>query len=928
MERCHALVDAAALASLLQRLEPDGEVVETGSALFAGCVAVRSQEDPGKKALYVVAAELPEARADGGARWLKENRRAFEALATKGVSTLTVVFPGDWPTSPQRFRQGSTSVRFVSAAHHLWADRLRLHDDRGDLDQQKRRAFLANLGAGWSQEEERQYTEAALRAVLDGAQEQVEAREGLLRGRPDVRAGRVTVVYGPGGIGKTFFLRRVADRMTREALDDPLVGVPVFAELPLLLYTDALETWLSNHGVRLRLEQIRALVAAGVIVPVLDALDELVRGQAREGSRAFLEQLGKTASRGGRILLSSRDYYLNLDPLVREGIGKPAPSELTLGYFTKQGRRRYIQVRTGLNPDQASRWAQALEEQAVEALSGISEEDLESLIGHPLFLDAFCRIILDVPEDERAAAAAGFRIASPDVFGDIVHRVLEREEGKVQPGWEAKVAPDLDGVWRRPFAPELQQRVLTALVLMVARDGAGETLRRSTSDEGFRELYHGLFRFTQGVSADDGDTRKDILGVVVSRVLGEPEVAEHVPQDERDARRDAALDEYAGFLLQHTLSDTRPNLVQDLVFATRHRAYFDYLLADALLAQFQDVLIAGTPEARDAFIEWCLAHHIFERSDAAEAEPPFASCIDFVLWHRDALDAALRLILAYLEGDDVDDVFGSYVASLGLAVLLRVALRSGQVTVSGRSIATSSDATLELMENIVPAVSGIAIQNCSFGRIAVDESRLRDVEVIETEWDELAFRGTTATRLTFDGCSAKTLRLTGQVRITESLLDIEVAALEIDPTATLWIERCEVHPSVLEPLEQAARVRPDVIRLNECTAVAEDADLALGKGRYFVNKLMALLRRHGHEEFAVYGMKLRGRSGATQENFRAAVGVLERHGVVTYDNEMVYLTDLGEKQWFSGKSREGQRSYADVEAFWAPIVAELDQLLS
>src|SRR5262249_12086734 len=146
----------------------------------------------------------------------------------------------------------------------------------------------------------------------------------------------------------------------------------------------------------------------------------------------------------------------------------------------------------------------------------------------------------------------------------------------------------------------------------------------------------------------------------------------------------------------------------------RHRAYFDYLLADALLDQFQSVLAAGTPEARDAFIEWCLAHHIFERSDAAEAEPPFASCIDFALWHRDSLNAALRLILTYFEGEEVDDVFGSYVASLGLAVLLRVALRSGQVIVTGRSIAASSAATLELMENVVPAISGIAIRNCSF----------------------------------------------------------------------------------------------------------------------------------------------------------------------------------------------------------------------
>lgn len=47
---------------------------------------------------------------------------------------------------------------------------------------------------------------------------------------------------------------------------------------------------------------------------MLDAHDELVRGQAREGSRQFSGRLRKTIEPSGRALLSSRDYYLNLDP--------------------------------------------------------------------------------------------------------------------------------------------------------------------------------------------------------------------------------------------------------------------------------------------------------------------------------------------------------------------------------------------------------------------------------------------------------------------------------------------------------------------------------------------------------------------------------------------------------------------------------------
>ena len=58
----------------------------------------------------------------------------------------------------------------------------------------------------------------------------------------------VTVLYGPGGIGKSFFLKRTGYRMARAAMSDPRAGIPIFAELPLLLTSDALEIWLSHRA--------------------------------------------------------------------------------------------------------------------------------------------------------------------------------------------------------------------------------------------------------------------------------------------------------------------------------------------------------------------------------------------------------------------------------------------------------------------------------------------------------------------------------------------------------------------------------------------------------------------------------------------------------------------------------------------------------
>jgi hypothetical protein len=457
-----------------------------------------------------------------------------------------------------------------------------------------------------------------------------------------------------------------------------------------------------------------------------------------------------------------------------------------------------------------------------------------------------------------------------------------------------------------------------------------ETYQRSMEDERYRELYHGLFRFTRGLPPDENASRKELLGEVVQTVLGEPSIGDHVPEQERDARQHAALDEYAGFLLQHTLSDTRPNLMDDLVFATRHRAYFDYLLADALLEELREALTHPDDSSRERFIEWCLAHHIFESPGGTESEPPFASCLDFVLWHRDALDQAIRLLADYFSGTAVDDVLGSYVLSLGLAVLLRAGQRSGRAALIDTTVGANASVELELLENVVPAISSLQISGCAVGALRVGESRIRDVEVLGSDFRWLEFKNARLTRVAFDECDSDVLRFTGVIHLTDCKLDLKVPAdgFEIDPLAQISVERTQFDPDLLQQLEQAASVRPDAIRLDHCSPITADEDLGWSRGRLFLNKLMSLTRRHGHDEYAVYSMKLRGRTGTTPENFSRTVDVLRQAGVVTSATDMVFLTESGALHRFSGKDRPGLPSYDDVAEFWEPIVQELDQALA
>ncbi len=929
MRPATAVTDGAALFELLRRLEPDSRDIPELAATpgVAGALLVALREDPGRHVIYVVATEAPSSKGDGGQRWLTERSDPLGAVAKgRKTSLCTVVFPGAWPRQQQRHRLGQTPVRMVSAVHHLWADRLGVHDDDGNVDEAQRTRLLERLSGKWLEDEERRYTDPSLDTV-DGSEDSEGARAALLEPHPDIRPGSITVIYGPGGIGKTFFLRRMASQLGRDATADPTLGIPVFAALPLLLHEDALEAWLSRAGIRLPIADIEALLAAGLIVPVLDALDELVRGQAREGSRQFLQHLKHIGRPSGRVVLSSRDYYLNLDPLVRDELGTSRTAELKIGFFSRAGRRRYIQMRGGLDEKEAARWAGRLEGQAQETLGGLPEADVESLIGHPLFLDALCEIILALPANRRAAEADNFRITSPDVFGEIVQRVLVREHEKVQPGWQAKFGGTFAAPWDDPFDPDNQRGVFRHLVLLAAADGGTEVTRREAEDVSYRQLRHGVFTFTGG--APEGATPRECLKEIVSRVLGRPELLTQRSAEEDEALVTEALGDFVGSLAQHTLVDTRANLPGDLVFAARHRAYFDFLLADELLKQLQLTVSRADPAARESFIEWCLQHHIFESHDGAEAA--FGTCLDFALWHRTALaEASAALDGLFDRTNPADEVLASYVVSLALAVTMRAGALTGGAVIRDRAFDPQEGFELDLVDSIVPNVANVEIRNCSFPQLGVKGITVRDTRLVDCDIGTLVFSDTSFVGVRMENIASKAIGMSGAVRISDSTLDVggfECDSVIVEPGASVVIRNSELSEALLACLTEISQTRRESVDIRNCQPIEAPTPELLSTGRLFVNRLMTLVRKHGHDDFGVWEPKLRGLSNATANSFPRAIGVLERMGAVKHGGEMIILTPQAEANRFAGKAREGLRSYLDVAAFWDPVIAELDLVL-
>ena len=93
-----------------------------------------------------------------------------------------------------------------------------------------------------------------------------------------------------------------------------------------------------------------------------------------------------------------------------------------------------------------------------------------------------------------------------------------------------------------------------------------------------------------------------------------------------------------------------------------------------------------------------------------------------------------------------------------------------------------------------------------------------------------------------------------------------------------------------------------------------------------LNKLMSLTRNHGHPgDRAVFIKKWQGRQGLPVEKFNEAVRVLERHGVIYSNGDMVYVSKNWEAHRYNGKAVGGQRSLNEVLDVWRPLLVEITE---
>jgi hypothetical protein len=353
----------------------------------------------------------------------------------------------------------------------------------------------------------------------------------------------------------------------------------------------------------------------------------------------------------------------------------------------------------------------------------------------------------------------------------------------------------------------------------------------------------------------------------------------------------------------------------NLVFALRHRFYFDYLLSNALLVQLEHAL-AGQPAS--TFVDWMLRQHVADS---------FSTCLDFLPWHtRVAKDGVARFSEFFAQETGFDEVLGSYLASLALAVFLRRDVGEGERLVSRLRLDHKADAEILLVKELLPnEVSQLTVAYCSFPQLILEGMDLRSVKLDSCEFKRLRLCDMTISESTF-GIDTPQLELTGKVTFSRCCLDVR-GEIGVAEDAEVRLFECQLSDGTFLTFRASASVGRNVL-LSHCKRmeVTRPEERGPTNGRRFVNKLMVLLRKEGHAQFGVYYFKLRAMTPGTDEQFAAAVDILESAGIVRKVGDMVLVTKSGMGEMYDPRLMGGN-GYDSKAEFWNSVVHDLDSII-
>lgn len=181
---------------------------------------------------------------------------------------------------------------------------------------------------------------------------------------------------------------------------------------------------------------MEALINSGLLILFLDAFDEHLKFANRSDASRFLTHLTDAFVQKAveciptRIVLTSRDYYLTSDKIFDDCL-KHQHKAYRLLPFNRGERALFIQrqLHNRVKSKQVDDWCDALE----AAAGNLSSSQPDYLVGHSLFLHAFCQFIEETHEDQDSNNASvrdpdSFkRMESANLFDRVIDLINQRE---------------------------------------------------------------------------------------------------------------------------------------------------------------------------------------------------------------------------------------------------------------------------------------------------------------------------------------------------------------------------------------------------------------------------------------------------------------------------------------------------------------------
>nr|WP_239096474.1 pentapeptide repeat-containing protein [Streptomyces sp. SID11385] len=267
--------------------------------------------------------------------------------------------------------------------------------------------------------------------------------------------GRVLLLLGNFGHGKTFALRELARRIPERL---PHLA-PLLIPLRSLDRSHSLDglvaAHLANHGVDvIDLRALRYMLRQGRVVLLFDGFDELVNRVSYERAADHLHTLLNAAVDRAKIVISGRTQHFRSREQVLTPLGEqvgllPQRRLLSVEGFTPHQIRRYLTNYYGDETNAARRY---------ELLLGVPQ--LLDLCANPRLLSFVAA--LD-EEQVRAVARSEGTLSAARLYEDVFSTWLRFEERRGQGGPGAAPGLELDQLWR----------AVTAMALRLWESGRG-----------------------------------------------------------------------------------------------------------------------------------------------------------------------------------------------------------------------------------------------------------------------------------------------------------------------------------------------------------------------------------------------------------------------------------------------------------------------